>query len=219
MSYRGPKTINIGHCYHSDGLFFLVEPAQKRLRKIGRRRFKVNFKREYFGIYGKPKHARKAPLKYCPICGKTRRAGYFESCRDCRPLVEVRENATRVIMKLGSMAQKRGYSLDYTFQGAHIIITARMTTAVQAVDGFGEPIPKGKLYRVRGSARLSLHDLYYSVDIKRPIMTAVLELLERLERKAQESIDCKGHVVEVAGMAIPCAGSWNLNTPFRRGRG
>ena len=84
------------------------------------------------------------------------------------------------------------------------------------MDGFGEPTPKGKLYNVRGSAMLSLRDLYYSVDLKRPIMTEVLELLERLERKAKESIDGKGRVVEVAGMAVPCAGSWNLNTPFRR---
>ena len=83
MSYRGPKifrrkqtTINIGHGYLRDGLLILIEPTRKRLRKIGRRRFKVDFKREYFGICGKPKHTRKAPHKYCPICGKARQAGY-----------------------------------------------------------------------------------------------------------------------------------------------
>lgn len=216
MSYRYPKTINIGHGYHGDGLFLLCSPAQKRLRKIGRRRFKVTFKRECLGIFGKPKRTSKAPRKYCPICGKTRRAGYFESCRDCRPLVEVRENVTRVIMQLGSMAQKRGYTLDYDFTGYHIIIKARVTKAVQSVDGFGEPIPKGKLYNVRGSAMLSLLDLYHSVDIKHPIMTKVLELLERLERKAQESIDCNGRVVEVAGVTVPPAGTWNLKEPYKR---
>lgn len=222
MSYRGPKifrrkqtTINIGHGYNGDGLRLLSEPAQKWLRKIGRRRFKVNFRREYFGICGKPKHTRKALHKYCPICGKTRRAGYFEACRDCLHLVEVRENVTRIIMQLGSIAQDKGYRLSYDFLGAYIQIRARTTKAVQAVDGFGEHIPKGKCYALEAKASMSLRDIYSSrQSLKRLVMGAVLELFERLERKAQESIDGMGRVVEVAGMAIPCAGNWNLNTPF-----
>lgn len=187
-----------------------MNKTQKLLRKIGHRCFRVCQKR----ALGIPEHSRKrtyrAPHKHCPICGKTRRAGYFEACRDCLHLVEVRENVTRVIMQLGSMAQKRGYILDYDFAGYSIIIKARVTKAVQSVDGFGEPTPRGKLYNGYGNVMLSLHDLYHSVDIKRPILTAVLELLERLERKAQESIDCKGRVVEVAGMVVPCAGRWKI---------
>lgn len=224
MSYRGPKifrrkqtTINIGHGYLRDGLLILIEPTRKRLRKIGRRRFKVDFKREYFGICGKPKHTRKAPHKYCPICGKARQAGYFESCRDCRHLVEVRENVTRIIMQLGSIAQDKGYRLSYDFCGADIIIRARTIKAVQAVDGFGEPIPKGKCYTTEANARMSLRDLYVSrQDLKHVVMCAVLELFEHLERKIQETIDSNGRVVEVAGMIVPPAGTWNLKEPYRR---
>jgi len=196
----------------------MAKSTQKLMRKMGHRRYKVNIKR----ALGHPEHSRKrtrkAPHKYCPICGKTRRAGYFESCRDCRPLVEVRENSTRVIMQLGSIAQNKGYRLDYDFCGAHILIRARTTKAVQAVDGFGEPIPKGKCYTLEASAAMRLYDLYVSRhDLKSLVMCAVLELFERLERKITETIDGKGRVVEVAGMIVPPAGNWNLKEPYKRG--
>lgn len=190
---------------------------QKLLRKIGHRCFRVSQKR----ALGIPEHSRKrtykARHKYCPICGKTRRAGYFEACRDCRHLVEVRENVTHVIMQLGSIAQDKGYRLNYDFCGAYIRIRARTTKAVQAVDGFGEPIPKGKCYALEANARMSLRDIYISrQNLKSLVMDVVMELFERLERKIAETIDCNGRVVEVAGMAVPCAGRWNLNAPFRR---
>lgn len=221
MSYRGPEifrrkqtTINIGHGHD---IVFLVDSAQKRLRKIGRRRFKGNFKHDAFGIYGKLKHTCKAPLKYCPICGKTRRAGYFESCRDCRHLVEVRENVTRIIMQLGAIAQDKGYRLSYDFCGSNILIRARTTKAVQAVDGFGEPIPKGKCYALEARASMSLRDIYISrQSLKSLVMGEVLELFERLERKITETIDCNGRVVEVAEMIVPPAGTWNLKEPYKR---
>lgn len=191
--------------------------TQKLLRKIGHRRFQVTIKRALGIPEHSRKHTRKAPHKYCPICGKTRMAGYFESCRDCRPLVEVRENATRIVMQLGSIAQNKGYRLDYDFCGSHILIRARTTKAVQAVDGFGEPIPKGKCYTLEENAAMRLYDLYVSrQNLKHVVMCAVLELFERLERKAQESIDCNGRVVEVAGMIVPPAGNWNLKKPYKR---
>lgn len=195
-----------------------AKATQKLLRKIGHRRFQVPTKR----ALGIPEHSRKrtrkAPHKYCPICGKTRRAGYFESCRDCRPLVEVREKATRIIMQLGSIAQNKGYRLSYDFCGSHILIRARTTKAVQAVDGFGEPIPKGKCYALEASAAMRLYDIYVSrQDLKSLVMCAVLELFERLERKITEMIDGNGRVVEVAGMIVPSAGNWNLKEPYKRG--
>lgn len=185
--------------------------TQKWLREIGHRRYNVAIKRE-MGITGHSrKRTRKAPHKYCPICGKTRRAGYFESCRDCRPLVEVRENATRVIMQLGSIAQGKGYRLSYDFCGSRILIRARATKAVQAVDGFGEPIPKGKCYALEENASMSLYDIYVSrLNLKSLVMDVVLELFEHLERKITETIDGNGCVVEVAGMIVPPAGNWNL---------
>lgn len=185
-----------------------------QLRKLGARRFF----REYFLPTRSRKESR--PHKRCPICGKARRTGYFESCRDCRPLVEVRENVTRIIMQLGSIAQDKGYRLSYDFCGAYIRIRVRTTKAVQAVDGFGEPIPKGKCYAVEANTRMSLRDIYVSrQSLKSLVMGKVLELIERLERKITETMDCNGRAVEVAGMAVPCAGSWNLNAPFRRRRG
>ena len=196
----------------------MAKSTQKLIRKIGHRRYKVTTKR----ALGHPEHSRKrtgkAPHKYCPICGKTRRVGYFEACRDCRPLFEVRENITRIIMQLGAIAQDKGYRLDYDFCGAYIIIRARTTKAVQAVDGFGEPIPKGKCYTMEASARMNLRDIYVSrQDLKPVVMCAVLELFERLERKITATIDGKGRVVEVAGMIIPPAGNWNLKEPYKRG--
>lgn len=191
----------------------LTHQFQKdRLRKLGARRF--------FRQYFLPTLSRKEnrPHKRCPICGKARRSGYFESCRDCRPLFEVRENITRIIMQLGAIAQDKGYRLDYDFCGAYIIIRARTTKAVQAVDGFGELIPKGKCYTTEANARMSLRDIYVSrQNLKHVVMCAVLELLKRLERKITETIDGKGRVVEIAGMIVPPAGNWNLNEPYKRG--
>lgn len=183
-----------------------------QLRKLGARRFF----REYFLSTRSRKESR--PHKRCPICGKARRAGYFESCRDCRPLFEIRENATRVIMQLGSIAQDKGYRLSYDFRGSNILIRARTTKAVQAVDGFGEPIQKGKCYTMEASASMSLRDIYVSrQNLKQVVMCAVLELFERLERKITETIDCNGRAVEVAGMIVPPAGTWNLKEPYKRG--
>lgn len=191
---------------------------QKLLRKIGHRCFRVSQKRA-LGIYEHSrKRTRKAIFKYCPICGKTRRAGYFEACRDCRHLVEVRENVTRIIMQLGSIAQDKGYRLSYDFRGSNIIIRARTTKAVQVVDGFGEPIPKGKCYAVETRASMSLRDIHASrQSLKSLVMGEVLELFERLERKITETMDCNGRVVEVAGMVVPPAGTWNLKELYKRG--
>ena len=93
--------------------------------------------------------------------------------------------------------------------------------AVQVIDAFGEPEPKATLHNVEGRTTLSLRELSYSRQpLKETLMQAVLELVKKLEQTAQEHIDGKGRVVNVAGLAVPVAGDWrNFKAPFSHKRG
>lgn len=163
---------------------------------------------------------RKPSHKSCPFCGKTRRAGYFNACPDCYPAFQLQNAAGAVLMQLGALCKGRGYQITWEFHHGRLVIYAKAQKAVQAIDAFGEPEPRGSLYNYTASASISLRELQGSrLMLKDVLMQMCLGLFERLERKAQEQIDKKGQVVNVCGVEVPAAGTWNFNAPFTHNRG
>lgn len=162
----------------------------------------------------KPSH------KSCPFCGKTRRAGYFNACPACYPAFQLQNAAGAVLMQLGNIAKSKGYKISWEFPAGMLVIYAKTQKAVQSIDGFGKPEPRGSLYNYTASASVSLRELQGSrLMLKDVLMQMCLGLFERLEAKAQEQIDNKGQVVNICGVGIPAAGTWNFNAPFTHKRG
>lgn len=138
------------------------------------------------------KRYRQKPHKSCPFCGKTRRAGYFNACPACYPVFLLQNAAGAVLMQLGALCKDRGYRLTWEFYHGRLVIYAKAQKAVQVIDAFGEPEPKATLHNVEGRAALSLRELSYSGQpLKETLMLAVLELVKKLEQRAQEYIDGK----------------------------
>lgn len=167
------------------------------------------------------KRTHQKPHKSCPFCGKTRRAGYFNACPACYPAFLLQNAAGAVLMQLGALCKGRGYRLTWEFYHGRLVIYAKAQKAVHVIDAFEEPKPKATLHNVEGRASLSLRELSYSGQpLKETLMQAVLELVKKLEQTAQEHIDGKGRVVNVAGLAVPVAGDWkNFKAPFSHKRG
>lgn len=65
--------------------------------------------------------------KTCPICGKTRRSGYIESCKDCRWIIEYRSRVQHYVERLNASIIYEGYRIDYHFNRYFITIILNKT--------------------------------------------------------------------------------------------
>lgn len=92
-------------------------PKQRRKEKKKKNIELKQFKKSYFDTH----------LKACPICGKTRRSGYIESCRDCRWIIEYRNRVKYFVERLNANIIYEGYEIVYHFRTYFVNIILNKT--------------------------------------------------------------------------------------------
>ena len=171
---------------------------------------------------------RKRPtLKECPICGKTRRAGFYKCCASCFWIFEWQDKVRGLIAQASDMMKPRGASLDVAFY------TPYVATIGLTIRAFCDPENSARYQRegsrttaqfevnlrardFRASTRISLHELRNAREPKKIMLDEILGLFEKSQKEMHNYIDRNGVMKTLGGCPVPVAGGCWGEPRFRR---
>lgn len=148
-------------------------------------------------------------LKACPICGKTRRSGFFKCCRDCAWILEYSSCLDQLFDQIELMLRKQGAGLDRFYHGANVNIRVFIRcacTTTEAVD------KKSKMQTMEFSCakHFSLYELRRAKYPKEVLLEEILQLYKNAKETAETSVDKNGNSYTLAGVVLPVLGAWKV---------
>lgn len=162
---------------------------------------------------------RKRPtLKACPICGNSRRSGYYRCCPNCIWVLDWQDKVKKLVAQAGSVLASHDGILDVSFVNP---LVARIRLEIKAYCDNNEVTKqyrnecgrttaqfevnfKPRLFGV--TRNISLSELRNSKDPKKVILDTVLEQFSKVKEEIDNYIDRNGVMKTVAGVPIPVVG-------------
>jgi len=190
----------------------------KRTRRLRKKLFKQRFP---FIYEWKPRRTGyRERLHSCPICGKSRRSGYYKCCASCFWVFEWQDKVRGLIAQASDMMREHEARLNVCFCTPYIAnidcaITAycdphEVTETHRNGDRLtGEFKVEYKARKFRTGKNLSLFDLRNATDPKKMLLDTVLELFRKAKESVESYIDRNGKMATICGVPVPAVGgSW-----------
>lgn len=147
-------------------------------------------------------------LKACPICGKTRRTGFFKSCPDCAWVFEYREALDGLLERIEERLRVHGAGLDRFYHGTSVNIRVFLRCKASVADA-GEPeVETGHILEFSAGRVFSLHELRQANFTSEMFMREILGLYEAAKKQADIGVDEKGRAITLHGLVLPVQGAW-----------
>ena len=157
---------------------------------------------------------KKKLLKVCPICGRSRRAGYFRACGRCHRVLEYRVKLSGLLSQLRDLLEeKKGAALSWWFTGHTVFLTVKLPVKAKVTEVTDRnPDAEEQTIVFSKSYALSLTELWLSDKRAKDRMIETVKMLfEAVNEKANEQMDENGKVFTVADVPFPTAGNWRNN--------
>ena len=217
-AYKGPEifrrkqtTININH---PKDTLSLNKHLMRRLRKLGRRRFKTEIAKRFKKDHPWTFKERRIPkigrvLKVCPICGKSRDAGYIRCCGDCIWVFEFREHLDYLLKQISSLLRNQGGEFTWIYRkySVDFRISISVYCDIEKVESVGSELVgnlKARTFHV--NRKYSLKELKQAEDLKRFVMDEVVYLFRTVSEEKANYVDKNSKAYEVAGLMFPTGG-------------
>lgn len=162
----------------------------------------------------------KKRLHKCPVCGGSRRSGYYRICPECGWVYEWQKKVEELVEQADAMMKAHDAHLRVLFFKPYIAnidceITAycdphEVTETHRNGDRLtGEFKVEYKARNFRTGKNLSLVDLRNATDPKKMLLDTVLELFRKAKESVESYIDRNGKMATICGVPVPAVGgSW-----------
>lgn len=190
-----------------------MKPRAKKKKFKKRFTYSDGFKQPQIG-YMERRHK-------CPICGGSRRSGYYLCCPKCYWVYEWQKNVDELVEQADAMMKEHGAHLRVLFFKPHIANIVCEITAycdpheVTETHRNGERLTgefkaEYKARTFRTGKNLSLVDLRNATDPKKMLLDTVLELFRKAKESVESYIDRNGKMATICGVPVPAVGgSWD----------
>lgn len=179
---------------------------KKKLKK----RFPYNYDIKYH-----KKGYKKRPHK-CPICGSSRRAGYYNFCSKCYWVYEWQDKVKGLVEQTSDMMSEYEASLSVCFYTPYI------ANIVCEINAYCDPHEVTETHRngerlteefkartFRTGKNLSLVDLRHATDPKKMLLDTAIDLFRNNKKFVEDYIDRNGKMATICGVPVPAVGgSW-----------
>lgn len=158
----------------------------------------------------------KPRYRACPICGTSRRAGYFKACPGCLEGLDFYRSLKPLFEDLASeLRRKSAAILRYEFRGTlGIELTVTLVAPLHVVN-VSDGSSQDKRVRFHASKILSVLELQLLEvpSIKRVVCSDVLELFDQVREAVAAHSDDRGVSAELCGIPLPTGGGrWRVPT-------
>lgn len=153
-------------------------------------------------------------LHKCPICGGSRRSGYYRICPKCTWVYEWQDKVKGLVEQISDMMCDYEASLSVCFYTPYIAnidckinaycepheVTERLTEEFNV---------EYKARTFRTVKNLSLVDLRNATDPKKMLLDTAIDLFRNNKKFVEDYIDRNGKMATICGVPIPAVGgSW-----------
>lgn len=161
------------------------------------------------------RHRAPAIHKQCPVCGRSRRAGYIRCCPNCYPYLQAKEDVNVVLDQLADPIQAHGARLRWQWHDG--LKDLRITVSIHTMNP--HPHHMGHNLVFTGCRSFSYHDLVYpNGGLKDLLMNVVADLFRAAQNEMGQYVDQNGNVMLAGRVPVPVAGNWRKDVaPFTRG--
>lgn len=185
------------------GIWYLRPWQFEQIRKYGARKFRVMF-------LGKGEKEKAKCLKKCPICGASRKNGYFKCCKNCYWIFEWREKLTPLFEQIKEIFKKKNANFRWDFLGTVVHLSVDVWAKCLTKNVLDEK-EKPETIRFGANANLSLYELdrlNSNIEIKDLIVSLTKRLFEDADNAYKQAVDEKGKCVKLGETIFPVVGSW-----------
>ena len=159
-------------------------------------------------------------LHKCPVCGGSRRSGYYLCCSKCYWVYEWQDKVKGLVEQTSDMMREYDARLSVCFYTPYTAnIDCEITVycdpnEVTETHRNGDRLTgefkveyKARIFRT--GKNLSLIDLRNAIDPKKMLLDTVLELFRKAKESVESYIDRNGKMATIGGVPVPVVcGSW-----------
>ena len=170
--------------------------------------------------FKQPKNGYMERLHKCPVCGGSRRSGYYLCCSKCYWVYEWQDKVKGLVEQADAMMKAHDAHLRVLFFKPYIAnIDCEITVycdpnEVTETHRNGDRLTgefkveyKARIFRT--GKNLSLIDLRNAIDPKKMLLDTVLELFRKAKESVESYIDRNGKMATICGVPVPAVdGSW-----------
>lgn len=183
-----------------------------------KKRLKKTF--PYSNMWKKKKSGYKDRLHKCPVCGGSRRSGYYRICPKCDWVYEWQKKVEELVEQADVMMKSHNAHLRVLFFKPYIANIDCEITAycdpheVTETHRNGERLTgefkvEYKARTFRTGKNLSLVDLRHATDPKKMLLDTAIELFRNNKKYVEDYIDRNGKMATICGVPVPVVGgSW-----------
>jgi len=183
-----------------------------------KKKLKKRFPYSYYFKHHKKGYKKR--LHKCPICGGSRRSGYYRCCPKCYWVLEWQNKVREFVEQVDSMMRDHDAHLRVDFLNpkiAHIVCEINAFCDPHEVtethrDGerlTGEFKVEYKARTFRTGKNLSLTELRAAMDPKKILLDTVVDLFRDAKEMVDNYIDRNGKMATICGVPVPVVGgSW-----------
>lgn len=193
--------------------------------RANKKKFKKRF--PYSDGFKQPRIGYKDRLHKCPVCGGSRRAGYYQCCSKCYWVYEWQKKVEELVEQADAMMKAHDAHLRVLFFKPYI------ANIVCEINAYCDPHEVTETHRngerltgefkveykarnFRTGINLSLVDLRNAIDPKKMLLNTVIELFRKAKESVESYIDRNGKMATICGVPVPAVGgSWGA--PRRKG--
>ena len=181
----------------------------------------------YSDMWKKTKFGYMERLHKCPVCGGSRRAGYYLCCSKCYWVYEWQDKVKGLVEQTSDMMREYDARLSvcfYTPYIANIVCENKVYCDPHEVTEThrngdrltGEFKVEYNARNFRTGKNLSLIDLRNAIDPKKMLLDTAIELFRNNKKYVEDYIDRNGKMATICGVPVPVVGgSWG--EPGRKG--
>ena len=150
-------------------------------------------------------------LKACPICGKTRRAGFFKSCGGCAWIFEYREALDGLLERIEERLRVHGAGLDRFYHGGSVNVRVFLRCDCSMADATEPEVEKRQTLEFSAGRLFSLYDLRQASFTQENFMREILNLYEGARKQSALGVDENGRAITLHGLVLPVQGTWKTH--------
>ena len=174
----------------------------------------------YSDMWKKTKFGYMERLHKCPVCGGSRRAGYYLCCPKCYWVYEWQYKVKGLVEQTSDMMREYDARLSvcfYTPYIANIVCENKVYCDPHEVTEThrngdrltGEFKVEYNARNFRTGKNLSLIDLRNAIDPKKMLLDTAIELFRNNKKYVEDYIDRNGKMATICGVPVPAVGgSW-----------
>lgn len=174
----------------------------------------------YSDMWKKTKFGYMERLHKCPVCGGSRRAGYYLCCSKCYWVYEWQNKVKGLVEQTSDMMREYDARLSVCFYTPYIANMVcenkvycdphEVTETHRNGDRLtGEFKVEYKARNFRTGKNLSLIDLRNAIDPKKMLLDTAIELFRNNKKYVEDYIDRNGKMATICGVPVPVVGgSW-----------